>query len=231
MNISQEFQTFLENCKGEVNHLQQNVKFTYEKGFKPVFDRYRNDIKGMPKHSQIELKGMIEFSIDDEEAFFILAYTGSYSSWLNSNLRNGLPLDTECKKYFAKRLTDALNKLPSCNNNTVFRMDTPSDEKRTVLNWFNRNIGKTVRTPYFLSTSKDNYNNTNIVWKIKTLETNSFGKDLNLLTNNKVEKEVLFKCNAYFEIQSVDKTKGIIEMQEVLKQKNYIELTRLYFEQ
>lgn len=231
MNTISEFEAFLENCKDEQNHHQQNVKNTYEKGFKPLFDRYRKGITETSKHISVELRGLTEFSIDDEEAFFILAYTGSYSSWLNDNLRNGLPLNTNCKKYFATRLCEALDKLPSYNNNIVFRMDNPSGEKKTILSWFGNNIGKTIKTPYFLSTSKDNYGNTEIVWKIKTLNANSFGKDLDLLTNNKIEKEVLFKCNAHFAIQDVDMKIGIIEMQEVLEQDNYIELTRLYFEQ
>lgn len=207
------------------------MKNTYEKGYKPLFEKYKNRIEQTNSHSNIELKGIKKFNISEEDAFFVLAYTGSYSSWLNSDLRNGMPLHTKCKKYFATRLCEVLNLLPSYNDGFVFRMDNPSGDKETVLNWFSSQINKIVKTPYFHSTSKDNYNNADIIWKIKTLETDSFGKDLSLLTNDKGEREILFIPNSYFKVKSVDKITSIIDMQEVTRQETFIELTRLYFEQ
>lgn len=223
---------FLDECKEEYNHHQQNVKKSYEIGWKPILEQYRNK-KSLPDamgYRNIELSGMDEYKLTDEEAFFVLSFTGSYSSWINLPLRNGYPLETKCKEFFANNLEKTLEKLPSYNDRYVFRMDTPTGSKSVVLNWFEANIEKVITIPYFLSTAKENYENTEITWRIKTLTNDSKGKNLELLTNNIPEEEVLFKRNALFKIKEIDHQKGIIEMQEVLQSDNPINLIGFYFE-
>jgi len=227
-----DFIHFLDECKEEYNHHQQNVKRSYEIGWKPIFDQYRIK-KSLPDaigYRSIELSGIDEYKLTDEEAFFILSFTGSYSSWINLPLRNGYLLETKCKEFFASSLEKALEKLPSYNEGYVFRMDTPTGSKSVVLNWFEANIEKVITTPYFLSTATENYENTEITWHIKTLPNDSKGKNLELLTNNIPEKEVLFKRNALFKIKEIDHEKGIIEMEEVVQSDNSIKLTGFYFE-
>jgi hypothetical protein len=182
------------------------------------------------KAVKIIKEGDNEYKLKDEEAFFILAFTGSYSSWINLPLRNGYPLETECKKYFADCLDNALDKVPCFNDRYVFRMDTPIGSKQNLLDWFKNNIGNIVTTPYFLSTSKVNYENAEITWYIKTLKTESKARDLELLTNNAIEKEVLFKRDAFFKILKVDHAEGVVKMEEVEKPENSVKLTGFYFE-
>jgi hypothetical protein len=211
------FNQFLEECKDELNHHQQNVKTSFEVGWKPLFDEYRTNkkLQNKPGNRQIVLQGLDEYNLSDEEAFFILSYTGSYSSWLNNDWRNGWSFDSKCKQYFAERLNLALDKLPCFNDEYVFRMDSPMGTKDQVIKWFHNQIKQVIHVPHFLSTSKDNYENTEITWHIKTMSNNSMARDLALLTNNKVEKEVLFKNDCYFQIVNINSEKGIIDMEEV----------------
>src|SRR5436190_2907442 len=109
--IINSFSSFLDICKEEPNHHQQNVKTTFEEGWKPLFDEYRStgELEKKFGNKHIVLSGLKEYSLTDEEAFFILTHTGSYSSWINHLLRDGYPLDTDCKKYFAQNLNNALS--------------------------------------------------------------------------------------------------------------------------
>lgn len=226
------FNQFLDECKDELNHHQQNVKTSFEKGWKPLFDEIRKNKKLQDTHRNrhIVLQGLEEYNLSDEDAFFILSYTGSYSSWLNSESRNGRDFDTECKRYFANGLTLALDKLPYYNDEYVFRMDSPLGTKEQIIEWFNAHKKGIICVPYFLSTSKDNYENSEITWHIKTMKNNSKARDLALITNNDTEKEVLFKRDCFFRIVSVDSESGIIEMVEVEKALNAIKVTGFYHE-
>jgi len=226
------FNQFLEECKDELNHHQQNVKTSFEQGWKPLFDQFRKDKKLQDAHRNrhIVLQGIEEYNLSDEDAFFILSYTGSYSSWLNAGLRNGRDFDTKCQRYFASKLTLALDKLPCFNDEYVFRMDSPLGLKGQLAKWFNGNKGRVIHLPYFLSTSKDNYENSDITWHIKTMKNNSTARDLALVANNDTEREVLFKRDCFFQIGSIDGETGIIEMQEVEKTSNAIKVTGFYFE-
>jgi hypothetical protein len=227
------FINFLEECKRDLNHHQQNVKESFEEGWLPLFTHFRSTgtlpIKPSTKH--IVLNGLTEYNLTDEEAFFILAHTGSYSSWINQPLRNGQLLDSICKEKFAENLDKSLNKLPPFNCENVFRMDdSPLGTAQEICSWFKKNIGKVIIIPYFLSTSKENWDNTEITWKIKTMQANSNARDLQLITNNDIEKEVLFKRYSSFKIISVNENTGIIEMEETSNSNSSISLTGLYFE-
>jgi hypothetical protein len=233
INQMKSFNDFLECCKNEVNYNGQNVKDSFESNWSPLLKEFRTNKKlpNLPGYRHIVLNGLFDYSLSDEEAFFILSHTGSSSSWVNNSLRNGRQFDTLCQQYFAEGLSNALNKLPSYSNKQVYRMDEPTtDNIEDVFSWFERNQGEIVRTPYFLSTSKENWKSTLITWSIKTLPANSNAKDLSLITNNDTETEVLFNCNSYFKILGINSAEKLIEIVEVPESRKAIDLTGFYFE-
>ena len=209
--ISAEFEKLLNECNGEENFHGLTIRQSYE-GYLPWFEAYRTGDKSLDDN----LKGMIENGLTEEEAFFILAYTGSASSWVNSELRDGHLPSTKCKEVFVNKLNQALAKVSSFNGNIAFRMDEPHSNSEEVLKWFHSKIGSKFKVPYFLSTAKEDYNNSSIVWQINTLTEGSFGKDISQLTNNKYEKEVLFRTGSCFEIIKVDEKKNYIHLNEVI---------------
>lgn len=225
------FNSFLAACKDEINHHQQTLKKSFEQGWIPLLRHYRTNrvLPEKPSTKHIILEGLFEYNLTDEEAFFILTHTGSYSSWINRPLRDGHPFDNVCKEEFANRLDKSLDKLPPYVGENVFRMDSPLGLKEDVCLWFKKNIGSIVNVPYFLSTSKDNWENTEIIWDIQTMGTNSKARDLRLITNNDTEKEVLFKRNSSFMIMSVDEESGIIKLNEVENPGMATNLTGFYF--
>jgi hypothetical protein len=213
----------LTNCDNEKNHHGLILRESYF-GYQDWFKRYREGDKSLDPN----LKGMIDNKLTEDEAFFILAYTGSCSSWINSRLRDGTSLDSECKKYFADCLDQVLDKIPTANGEIVFRMDLPGNENE-ILAWFDKHKGRKIRIPYFLSTAKEDYNNTNIVWEILTLKKNSKGKDISNLSNNQFEKEVLFKRNSCFKVDHIDQSKNYVHLVEIpICEKINFDLVGLY---
>jgi hypothetical protein len=153
-------------------------------------------------------------TVSDEEAFFLLYYTGSASSWVNEDLRQTGVQSTKCKELFSKHLEVVMSKLPSFNG-IAYRMDDPSGDKQDVLRWFKRNMGKKIQIPHFLSTAKEDYDNSPIVWQIQTLKAGSRGKDITECANNDVELEVLFSRNSKFLIENIDVDKGYVYLTEI----------------
>ncbi len=225
------FDSFLAACKDEINHHQQTLKRSFEQGWLPLLKHYRTHrrLPEKPNTNHIVLKGLFEYNLTDEEAFFILAHTGSYSSWINQPLRDGNAFDSVCKEEFATRLDNSLDKLPPFADKNVFRMDSPSGIKVEVCSWFKENIGSIVNVPYFLSTSKENWESTEVTWDIQTMKSNSKARDVCLITNNDTEKEVLFKRNSTFMILSVNEDSGTIQLKEVDSFVSAINLTGSYF--
>jgi len=210
--ISQQFEKLLNECDGEKDLHETTIRQSFEEGFSPWFKDYEKGDKSLDDN----LKGMTDNGLTEEEAFFVLAYTGSASSWVNSELRNGQTPTGKCKEVFANKLNESLSKVASFNGNVVFRMDEPLSESEEVLKWFQAKVGEKFRVPYFLSTAKEDYNNSSIVWEIKTLATGSSGKDISQLTSNKFEKEVLFQTGSCFEIIKVDQKKNYIHLNEIV---------------
>lgn len=230
--MTNSFADFLEMCKGELNHLQQNVKDSFEKGWKPLFDYYRKheSLPVRPSTSHVALHGIHLYELSDEEAFFITSYTGSYSSWLNTDIRSGREFSNKCKQYFAERLAAALDKLPPYAGKQVFRMDAPLGTAKQVTRWFRANNGQVIHVPYFLSAAKVNYRNTPITWHIQTSAPLTHARDISSITNNMTEQEVLFKAGSYFQILEVESKSGIIDMVEVGPTPLAVKATGFYFE-
>jgi len=61
------------------------------------------------------------------DGFYVMAYTGSSSSWLNIEKRNNQDYKYACKAAFAERLEAALMKITPFKV-TVYRMEQADDE-------------------------------------------------------------------------------------------------------
>lgn len=187
----------------------ETIRYIYEQGYLPWFERYRSGDTTLDKN----LAGMRRNGLTEEEAFFILAYSSSCSRWLNSDLRNGTEL-TGCKAAFASALDQALKKVQSFQG-VVFRMEMPPGDDAQVRRWFSRNTGKKFSTPFFLSTAQEDYGNTSMVWKIKTLSNGSMGKDISDICQAPIELEVLFERNAKFQIVGIEANSNYILLDEL----------------
>jgi hypothetical protein len=201
-------------CEEESDHDKGlSMRKTYHEGYLPWFDSYRSGDKAYEKN----LAGMTKNGLTETEAFFILAYTGGSSFWLNRDRRNGDPYSSKCKEEFANQLENALGKMPSFDNAIVYRMEIYTDgvETEALLKWFKRHQSKKFLTPYFFSTSKEDFHNSKLIWLIRTLPIFSKGRDIHNLTNNHTEMEVLFERNAKFAITGIDSKKGMVILDEV----------------
>ncbi len=207
------FNDFISACGQTLNHHQLTIKDCFD-GWKRTFDKIRSGTaeRLRPGFSQPVVQGVITYSLSDEEAFFILSYTASFSSWINLPLRRGDVL-TECQQYYAKGLELALAALPACNCDYLYRLDMPMCDKKEELEWFARNVGSIIQVPSFLSVAKSNWDNTNITWKIATNNGHSNAVDLALCRNNASEDEAVFKPNSLFKIIGIEQ--GIVLLEEV----------------
>ncbi|MBA9078189.1 ADP-ribosyltransferase [Rufibacter quisquiliarum] len=196
------------------------------RGFKVWFDSYRNGDVKLDRN----LKGMIDHNLTEEEAFLVLTYTASKtSSWVNHDLRNGNTHKRADKILYSEYLSFVLNKIPPFNNALAFRMETEVSDDEEVLNWFESKMGRTFVLPYFLSTSKEDWGNDQLVWQIQTLPKNSLARDISNLTNNPPEQEILFNKGAKFLIKGVDKEKCYVYLDEIDSQhETSFALTGLY---
>jgi hypothetical protein len=71
-----------------------------------------------------------------DDGFFIKTYTGSCSSWVNSEKRNGQSHNSEYKQLYAAGLECALQKLPAFVGK-VLRMEEADEESRKF-NWLKK---------------------------------------------------------------------------------------------
>lgn len=153
---------------------------------------------------------MIDNNLTEEEAFPILAYSAHSAHWLNSALRHQTEI-SKCKQMFSDNLNRSLSKMRSFNG-IVFRMDFLSEPQE--LAWFESKINCIFTTPFFLSTSKENWKNSDVVWQIQNLPEDSFGKDISNLCQAPSEQEVLFMKDAKFQITKVDLQNNIVFLEE-----------------
>lgn len=218
-----EINELLEHCEGIKNHHGQYICSQYNRSFANWIADFDNV---EPVESRV--KHLKEKGLDANDGFFIWSYTGSSSSWLNADRRNGEPYNSLCKELFAEGLEYALNKLPVYEGECI-RME---GYDAGHFKWFKNNIGITIRIPYFLSSSKDDYNNTVIVWRIKT-HSNGSGRDISLISNNSHEHEILFNRNSRFCVVGINDDnpeKLIVELFELpIDADCEIELSGLFY--
>lgn len=211
-------------CEDIKNHHGLTIVESIE-GYKEWFEDFKNGNQTYKPN----LQGMTINNLSEEEAFYILHYTASASSWINSELRDGRELTCKCKLSFGNALNNSLEKVKSFNDKIVYRMDNPSSDSETILKWFNQKIGFSFSIPYFLSTAMEDYKNSYVVWKIKTLKNESYAKDISNITQNPVELEVLFKRNSKFIIKNVDFNSKYVTIEEINETSmTDFELTGLY---
>lgn len=169
------------------------------------------------KSEHMVMDGMIENNLSQDEAFLILAYSSHLGKWINAEYK-GLKAPSECMSDVAFALNQALTKMPTYGLD-VFRMNLYVGDEQEELRWFKSKTGNTFNVPFFLSTSKENWKNCKVVWKIRTLTVDSFGKDISRLCQVPSEKEVLFMQNAKFLINDVDVENATIYLTEQIESK------------
>tara|TARA_R110000751_G_scaffold307242_1_gene427846 strand:+ start:3420 stop:4070 length:651 start_codon:yes stop_codon:yes gene_type:complete len=193
-----------------------------------AFERWKKNRENNVISEYQNIQGLEKKGLEKTEEFSIYQYTASFSNWINSSFRNDQKLDTNCKKEFANLLDNALKKLEGFDNEIVYRMDSPYASQKEVIKWFKAKKGNIIQVPNYLSTAKENYDNSHIIWKIKTLSKNSKGKDISDITNNKYEKEVLFERNSCFVIKEIDEVNNIIHLEETDTSQNSIKMIGNY---
>lgn len=134
-------------------------------------------------------------------------YSSVGSKWLNDYLKK-TKYECNCKNLIAEMINLQLTKQKKYSNKTVFRME--DNFEGNFLKWNNNtNI---IELPYFLSTSKDNWDNKKYVIEIKT-SLKSESVDLLNFGIISTEKEILFPLKSKFEIKSI--SGNLIKLNEV----------------
>jgi len=171
------------------------------------------------------LKGLLSNNITIEEAFPVLFFTSDGSDWINKLLRNNDILN-ELEDLYKHLLLNSLNKIHSFSDKKVYRMDSPHGDYNEILKWFKAKKQEGINIPYFLSTSKENWNSSPIIWEITTMN-QSLGKDISNLSQVSSEKEVLFTCNSSFQV--IDVRDNVVYMEETNYNKAGILLCNSYW--
>tara|TARA_B100000809_G_scaffold264856_1_gene321893 strand:- start:1605 stop:2123 length:519 start_codon:yes stop_codon:yes gene_type:complete len=144
----------------------------------------------------------------EHESDIVQLYSSVGSKWLNDYLKQKRS-DCNCQNFIIKTINSQLKKQKKYSNRIVFRMDDYFEDN--FLKW---NLKKTniIELPYFLSTSKENWNNKKYIIKIKTSR-QSKGIDLLNFGIDTSDMEVLFPLNSKFEIKSI--INNFIELEEI----------------
>ena len=186
---------------------------------------------------QKELEG--KCNIDWQYCGIIAAYSGVAFRNLNTSLRGGGTIESVTKEYvdtFSILLSSGLNKLDSYNSKTLCRNEKcPLQNCEPIYKWYKSNLGKIVLDPAYVSTSANwQPANGRIMFKIKTLESNSKAKSIipimNIFqpTRAEREKEILFDKNTLFRIDKVEN--NIIHLEEVIDVSPDFKLDYKYWE-
>lgn len=175
---------------------------------------------GKTTHSGENLDAIKKYDLSEDEASVIYMYTHHHIYHnLNYNLRNNYQNLYEDLKNYISRLNSALDKLPSWNEQIVYRdIRHPQKGHDQCLDYYKQNIGKTLIFNDFQSCHTDNVRisdeETDFQFVITTSE-NSNAKDIQELTFVNNEREVLFKNRTQFLIESVDKENNRVYMKEI----------------
>jgi len=203
MNLNE----FILQC-GEVRDSHRiSMETLLNRAFKSWIDDFAKD-----DSEESRVLALKELGLSAEDGFYIWAYTGSTSRWLNSDKRNCNEYSCNCKLNFANGLIAALLKIPPFAG-IVWRWEQADDNLRKF-NWFADHIGLTVTVPYFLSTSKDDVTGDPMLWKISTIE-NGNARDISRISNATCENEVLFLPESKFKILGVGEDLKTVFMEEL----------------
>ncbi|MEN5088582.1 ADP-ribosyltransferase [Sphingobacterium faecium] len=161
----------------------------------------------------MNLQDVLDGKISAEDAKHIVSYTGFTSGLLNLSIINKNIADTCLLMEHDAKLTHSLGLLSPFNNQQVYRMQIDMDYDSLIAdykNFFSSNIGQVIRSHHYLSTSKNDWKTTNVVYIIKTLSKNSNARDISKVTNNADENEVLFIKGTNFLIREVKEECGVL---------------------
>ena len=145
----------------------------------------------IPEH--VDISGMKEYKLTKDETISILAYTGSSSRWVNPELRNGKWINDENKVRFVELLDKALIKIKPYTETILYRVGDSCDFK----------VGQKVKIKSYLSTSIDNFDNSETVWIISPKKEASNSCDIRNVTGHIYEKEIIFKRDTIFKVTKV----------------------------
>jgi hypothetical protein len=178
----------------ENNYIMDNDGSTYEE--------YENAFKEALKSTDermletVNLDGAIANHLTIEEAVYLMAYTGHSAKWINSSINTGQFEKDASKANFVRTLDTALSKIPILESSVVYRMDDCfSMEQMKSLE-----VGHVRTIKSYFSTSKEDWETTDIVWVITPLSNNSLARDISNITGFAAENEVLFGRGASFEL-------------------------------
>lgn len=138
----------------------------------------------------VDISGMNKYNLTEDDVLILLAYTGSSSKWLNPELRNGNWVNDENKVVFIERLDATLSKINSFRTNTLYHMAAKN----------NFIAGEIIKIESYLSTSIEDFENSELKWIISPKSENSNCCNIQNITGNKYEREVLFRRGTIFEV-------------------------------
>ena len=180
-----------------------------------LFKSFRQDAKEYAQSETHQKALQINNKIRPAETFCVDKYTGDFFVDINYYLRNGGEPKEEFFEKYRKVMNSALDKLESYKG-TVYR---GADLSLEVINKYKKaaETGEPYTENYYLSTSKDREGvfDRNTMYQIKSKN----GKQIEELSLFSEEKEVLFKEETKFKINSVyfdeEMNKNVIEMEEI----------------
>jgi hypothetical protein len=183
--------------------------------FQETYDAYLPLINGQAANEYQSIAGSIGLNLEADDLFYILSYTGGTSRWINTAIKRAEK--SQCKENYATGLDTALSKLPPYLNQRVYRMELNAGEltSNEQLNMFEGKIGQIFSVPFYWSTSKENFHNSELTFVIATGKAVSQSSDISQLTNNTTEREVLFGRTSKFRIVKVDYNRREIWVDEV----------------
>lgn len=195
----------LENKQFKDNYIITFDGFSYSQ-LEDAFSSFLS--KGYNNESHVVIEGIEKYQLSEIEALHILAYTAHSSRWINSKIREGY-LDRNCN-VFIENLDMALAKIPPSNNMKLFHM--------TDYLWDGMVEGKIIEIPNYLSTSIEDYENSDVVLKIQTASKGGKARDISIISNNKYELEHLFMRESSFKVSNIKKKNKVtyVDMVECL---------------
>ena len=180
-----------------------------------LFKSFRQDAKEYAQSETHQKALQINNKIRPAETFCVDKYTGDFFVDINFYLRNGGEPKEDFLEKYRKVMNSALDKLESYKGNVYRGADLPSE----TINKYKKaaETGEPYTENYYLSTSKDREGvfDRNTMYQIKSKN----GKQIEELSLFSEEKEVLFKEETKFKINSVyfdeEMNKNVIEMEEI----------------
>lgn len=212
-------------CKGVKDQNHQSLNHSLESYLR----KHGKDFE-LKQAEDDKVRSLQQYGLTLLDGWHIQSYTGTASGWLNDSAREGKPSKCPCVDVFAAGLESCLEKLTAYQG-TAYRMER-CDEEGIKSGWFVDHVGSTFRLPYFLSSSRFDYNNSAMVWIIATCA-NGKGRYIGEISNGPGEQEVLFNRNSFFKITGVnaeDPDKVLVSLQELPDEtKEMFDLTGLYY--